>query len=317
MKEYIRSSFLGRVIVKRLITIRQREFEKLGRVYRKSLNEEMAGTIYTDEVDGPFVFSSVVCKESHFRLPLYAYWCNALRKKPRFHRKQWEYVYISQVLHERGKLTKGASGIGFGVGREPLVSLFASRGVKILATDLNLEEAKEKGWVQTSQHSNEAQDLNLLGLCDPTTFKSLVEFMHVDMNDIPKDIGVFDFCWSSCALEHLGSINKGKEFIFNSVRLLKPGGVAVHTTELNLSSPDTTLDNDRSCVIFRRKDIENIADELRKGGYKVEFLDFSPGNEPYDNWIDAPPYQDNPHLKLKLGQIVTTSIGFIVKAPEA
>ena len=47
--------------------------------------------------------------------------------------------------------------------------------------------------------------------------------------------------WSSCSLEHLGSISHGIEFILNSLKCLKQHGVAVHTTEFNLSSNEETL----------------------------------------------------------------------------
>ena len=39
--------------------------------------------------------------------------------------------------------------------------------------------------------------------------------------------GQFDFVWSACAFEHLGSILNGLEFVVNSVKCLKPGGVVL------------------------------------------------------------------------------------------
>ena len=46
------------------------------------------------------------------------------------------------------------------------------------------------------------------------------------MNEVPSDLGPCDFVWSSCALEHLGSPEKGMEFALASARLLAPGGSA-------------------------------------------------------------------------------------------
>lgn len=266
-------------------------------------------------ITAPYVFSSMVCREQHFHLPLYTYWCRLLGEKPRLHRKQWEFVYICQTLYERGYLREGLSAVGFGVGKEPLVSYFASCGVRVLATDLDFTEAKKLGWVATDQHSDNLNDLNKLGLCEAKKFKSLVSFRNVDMNKIPEDIGSFDFCWSSCAFEHLGSIRQGLDFVINSSRLLRPGGVAVHTTEFNITSNSKTLDNNPSFVIFRRRDIELLVDELEAEGYEVEPIDFSAGDDELERYIDRPPYIQEPHLRLELDEYVASSIGIIVRAP--
>jgi glycosyltransferase involved in cell wall biosynthesis/SAM-dependent methyltransferase len=264
----------------------------------------------------PYVFSSGLCREQHFHMPLYTYWCKVLGEKPRFHRKLWEFVFICQTLLERGYLKPGNSAIGFGVGKEPLVSYFASKGVQVLATDLDFSKAEELGWVTTDQHSNNLDALNEGGICDPDEFVRLASFKNVDMNAIPSDIGTYDFCWSSCAFEHLGSIRKGLDFVKNSVRLLKPGGIAVHTTEFNLTSNTNTLDNNPSFVIFRRCDIELLVEELSAEGYEVEPIDFTAGEDELERYIDMPPYLDEPHLRLQLaGEFVSTSIGLIIRAP--
>jgi glycosyltransferase involved in cell wall biosynthesis/SAM-dependent methyltransferase len=268
-------------------------------------------------VTAPYVFSSMLCREQHFHLPLYTYWCRILGEAPRFHRKQWEFVYICQALFERGYLREGLSAVGFGVGKEPLVSYFASCGVKVLATDLDLNKAQELGWVSSDQHSDNLSGLNERALCDSDKFNDLARFQTVDMNHIPKDIGAFDFCWSSCAFEHLGSIRKGLDFVMNSARLLKPGGVAVHTTEYNVTSNSKTLDNNPSFVIFRRCDIELLVDELKFEGFEVDPIDFSSGEDGLERYVDLPPYLDEPHLRLQLaGEYVSTSLGVIIRAPQ-
>ncbi len=264
----------------------------------------------------PCAFSSTLCRAQHFRMPLYTYWCNEFRETPRYHRKQWEFVYICQTLFERGYLVPGKRAVGFGVGREPLVSLFASRGVSVLASDLDIEDAKRLGWVSTNQHSDDQSDLNQLGLCEPNEFNRLVTFKNIDMNKIPVDIGCFDFCWSSCAFEHLGSIRRGLDFVLNSARLLKSGGMAVHTTEFNVSSNDRTLDNNESFVIFRRQDIELLVSELSAENFVVEAIDYFSDTDSLEQYIDMPPYQEKLHLRLQLaGEFTATSIGIIVKRP--
>jgi hypothetical protein len=267
----------------------------------------------SSNIEAPMTFSSTVCREQHFRMPLYRYWCSSIKEQPRLHRKQWEFVYICHALHERGLLKSGSKGLGFGVGKEPLPALFASRGVNIMASDLDLNAAKDLGWVHTSQHSNDLSELNTLGLCDDEIFKSSVQFRNIDMNFVPNDLHDFDFCWSSCAFEHLGSISKGLDFVRASINTLKPGGIAIHTTEFNTSSNIDTLDNNPSFVIFRRRDLENLATSLEKDGHWVEPIDFYSGNDPIEQLIDMPPYIAEPHLRLQLaGKYVSTSIGLII-----
>ncbi len=266
----------------------------------------------------PYVFSSMLCREQHFHMPLYTYWCVQLKEIPRFHRKQWEFVYISHVLYERGFIQDGLAAIGFGVGKEPLVSYLAGHGLNVLATDLDFENAQKLGWVDTNQHSDNLLSLNERNLCPEDTFLKNTKFRNVDMNKIPTNIGTYDICWSSCAFEHLGSIRKGMDFVINSCRLLNPGGIAVHTTEFNLSSNDDTLDHNPSFVIFRKKDIEQLTAELRTEGFIVEIIDFTAGKDELEQYVDLPPYvEDEPHLRLELaGMYVSTSLGIIIRKPK-
>ena len=93
--------------------------------------------------------------------------------------------------------------------------------------------------------------------------------------------------------------------------VLKPGGVAVHTTEFNLSSNDDTLEAGGT-VIYRRRDVEALVDRLRARGHHVEPLDLDPGTGLLDRHVDVPPYLDEPHLRLRLERYTCTSVGLIV-----
>jgi hypothetical protein len=204
-------------------------------------------------------------------------------------------------------------GIGFGVGREPLAALFASRGCQITATDLETDAAKTKGWVGTDQHATQAAILNDRGICPSDLFTDNVAFRFTDMNaiDVLCEHNVYDFCWSACSLEHLGSIDAGLRFITNSVKMLRPGGVAVHTTEFNCLSNSDTL-TDGPTVLFRKRDIEGLLDNLAAQGH-TSTVDFWSGEGDLDHYVDAPPYSADRHLRLQLERFVTTSIGIIIK----
>lgn len=254
---------------------------------------------------------SQACTAGQMREAAFAYWCSRIAEVPRMHRKQWEFCYIAQVLATRGMLAPGRRGLGFGVGQEPLVSLFAAMGSEILATDQAPEDAQASGWVDTAQHAAGKQALNSRRICPPDLFERNVDFRFVDMNAIPQDLGPFDFTWSACAFEHLGSIEAGKQFIAASARLLAPGGVGVHTTEFNCSSNDETLAKG-STVLFRRRDFEDMARQLQSEGYEVE-LNFVTGEDPLDVHVDLPPYQPDNHLKLQIERWVTTSFGIVMR----
>ena len=85
------------------------------------------------------------------------------------------------------------------------------------------EGAEALGWVNSAQHANEKEALRRSTICPDDLFDQLVSFQTCDMNHIPSELTGFDFCWSSCAFEHLGSIEKGLTFVENSIDCLKPG----------------------------------------------------------------------------------------------
>jgi hypothetical protein len=156
-------------------------------------------------------------------------------------------------------LSAGTKGLGFGVGNEPLPAVMANWGCSVLISDQSSDKALEQGWIESRRDSSRISDLNIRGISDPDLFSERVTYRTIDMKQIPSSLmrGEFDFIWSACALEHLGSIQWGIDFVINSLHCLKPGGVAVHTTEFNISSNWDTLDHSHT-VIFRERDIRNM-----------------------------------------------------------
>ncbi|HVG42167.1 MAG TPA: hypothetical protein VM888_11205 [Chitinophagaceae bacterium] len=258
---------------------------------------------------------SELCKAKDLQTEWYSRWCTELKEEHHIHRKQWEYIFILQSLWERGCIGKGKRGLGFAVGTEPLPSLFASYGCEIVATDIHPEKGTELGWTDANQLCFGVESLNTRGLCPQEDFEKLVQYRPVDMNAIPDDLTGFDFTWSSCSFEHLGTIQKGIDFLINQLKTLKPGGWAVHTTEFNISSNDQTLD-DANTVIFRRKDVEQVAAEVMRLGHFMEELDYSLGGLPEDFHVDIFPYKSDVHLRLQINEYVATSIGIIIQKKE-
>jgi 2-polyprenyl-3-methyl-5-hydroxy-6-metoxy-1,4-benzoquinol methylase len=264
--------------------------------------------------------TSMVCTSSHWRSEWLPYWAGQMGLQPALHRKIWEFAFIARALDERAMLASGRSGLGFGCGNEPLASVFAARECSVLATDLPTGDVRAKNWACGQQHADSMKGIWASSLCSREVAARNLDFMPVDMNDIPTQLSSrFDFCWSACALEHLGSIENGLRFIRNSVRCLKPGGVAVHTTELNLDE-GRTLDN-HPTVLFHPSHFERLATELQSEGVRLSPLGRDPQDPFLDSYIDTPPYPDPGsvgatlsmlHLRLMVASFRTTSVGLIL-----
>jgi hypothetical protein len=245
--------------------------------------------------------------------PWFKHWCEAIGEPAVANRKAWEFAYISHVLDALGRLEPGRRGLGFGVGREGLVSAFANRGVQVVATDLASDSREALGWVRSDQHASAADGLLRPEVCDPAKFRELVSWRAVDMREIPDDLRRFDFCWSVCSLEHLGSLAAGMEFIERSVATLAPGGIAVHTTEFNLSSNDDTV-QEGPTVIYRERDLLQLCDRLEAAGHQVAAFDFTRGEGLLDRYVDVPPYAQEPVLRFLYSSYTLTSVAIVIRA---
>jgi hypothetical protein len=263
---------------------------------------------------------SQLCRHDTLDSATFRHWAAALGEPWRPHRKLWELAFICQALEEREMLRPGRRGLGFAVGAEKLPALFADRGCEITATDLPADDERRNPWAQSGQWVGECDALNTAGLCDPAAFRRLVSFRPVDMNHVPADLTGYDFTWSTCSFEHCGSLQLGLDFLERQMECLVPGGVAVHTTEFNLSSNDATL-ADGPCVIYRLRDMEAICGRLAAQGHHVEPLDVDPGSHGLDQFVDHPPYADwhsTPppkvkHLRLNLAGHASTSIALVIR----
>ncbi|HEX5121805.1 MAG TPA: hypothetical protein VFV97_01065 [Rhodanobacteraceae bacterium] len=258
----------------------------------------------------------VACTQRQVESATFRYWAERMRTRPGLlHRKNWEWCFITQALSERGMLRPGRRGVGFAVGNEPLTSLFAGTGCTILATDLDTQQAGERGWVAGGQHAAAAGELNALRLCSPELFAANVQFREVDMRHVPDDVAGYDFLWSSCAMEHLGSLAHGMDFVVDAMKCLRPGGIAVHTTELNVESDSRTIETGHS-VVYRKRDLLALRAALAANGHAVEPFDFDFGDSEADRHVDEPPYGGKPHLKLRIEGFASTSFGLIVRKGE-
>lgn len=300
----------------------------------KVMGSVIARQMYEAGIAGPAVppqpypvlvrLSSRICRQQDLEAPWLHHWCSRLGMYPLYHRKVWEDCFVLQAMWEAGMLARRRRGLGFAVGQEALPAFFAAQGAEVLATDLAPSDARARKWRATGQHVGEASRLHHPRLIDDKTFKEKVSFRPVDMAKIPPDLmkGEFDFLWSVCSFEHLGSIEAGLDFVVKAMACLRPGGLAVHTTEFNLAAEGPTLDH-APTVLYQRRHIEQLAQRLAAEGHEMRPVDFDTGSGVLDRFVDLPPFSgkdrhplvpDTPHLRLAFREHVATSIGLIIRA---
>ncbi|TGB34412.1 hypothetical protein [Burkholderia thailandensis] len=257
--------------------------------------------------------ASSTCTAADLLHPEYRRICASLGLQPRFHRKTWEWAFVVHKFEQAGVLEPGRKGLTFGVGQERLPAYFASRGAAVVATDAPPEIGANAGWTTSAEHSSSLEQLRYPDVVSSDVFDRLVTHQFCDMTAIDPALTGFDFTWSSCCFEHLGTLEAGMQFVIDSVeKTLKAGGVAAHTTELNLSSNTETLSSGPT-VLYRKRDILELIERLRDLGHAVEPFVVAPDSHFLDFYVDMPPYASEPHMKLRLAQYVSTSCGLFIR----
>jgi SAM-dependent methyltransferase len=183
---------------------------------------------------------------------------------------------------------------------DPLVAVLAAQGCDVLATDPDVDRIA-------------GDRLNRRGVCDTDAFTRRVRVRGLDMRAVGGDLRDFDFVWSCGGPERLGTCTAALDAIAQSLRCLRPGGLAVHTTTFNLSSNEQTLESAGLCAL-RRQDVERLVDEASRNGHAVWPLNFNPGAAPADRFVDTPPYRGEPHLRVRHGRFAVTSLGIAMVA---
>jgi hypothetical protein len=234
------------------------------------------------------------------------------------HRKVWEGVYVMRAAEQHGILEPGRRAVGFGVGQEPIPAALAQAGLTVLATDLDVTQEASAAWAGAAQHMSNLRSPSLPDVGPDDVLEGQVSTRYVDMNSVPNDLGRFDLVWSCCALEHLGSPEAGLEFVVRTLDLLEPGGVSVHTTELELTPRTETADYG-NLAIYRKVDLDRLVERVRSLGFEVQPNWYVSLDTPADRWISLPPHNDGDlaHLKLGVGDSVSTSVGLLIRRPAA
>lgn len=291
-------------------------------VERSAIKEMISGSILQPDLsrpslpaDAPFMEFST-CHSADFRHPRFFQMIKLLGGIPHWHRKHWEWAFILHHLLATGALREGARGLGFGVGAEPIPAALANLGAHVVGTDAPVDLQNSAGWSDSNQHAAGLDSLRM-PWCADAVFDKYVSFQPCDMLNIDPALKDFDFTWSSCCFEHLGSLEAGLDFVQQSVEAcLKPGGVAVHTTEYNLSSGERTIEASEWTVIYRHSDLVRFADHMRSRGHEVHPILRGPDAHGLDFHVDVPPYSMKPQLRLQIAEHQCTSVGLVIRRGE-
>ena len=150
-----------------------------------------------------------------------------LEEEPRFHRKQWEFAQIFRTLQVRGYLNAASRGLSMGGGEERLLYAVARRSGHLTVTDLY---GAGSTWdcAQTDD-----PDRSLRAAAPFAIEPSRLTARRMDMRTLEFEDASFDFCYSSCAIEHIGGYDDFLRHLKEVRRVLKDDGIYVLTTEFH------------------------------------------------------------------------------------
>lgn len=205
-------------------------------------------------------------------------WCRVLGEEPRYHRRQWEFVYVMQALEENALLVRGSEGLAVGTSFGPTLEAVTGYGCRVSKIG--------------ELHSNTAS-----------------------ASSSPDEEVGFDFAWDVAALSgglnHLGL----EEKIFSMIRKVRPGGLALITTDFVLDCETAVLNEGADKWIPDQGWLEDFSKTLEEYGHRQK-INLCQGRGPVDQNIDRPPFSSDHHLKLDVGGRVVTSLGMLIRVGE-
>ncbi len=256
---------------------------------------------------------SEVISEARFKEDNFFAWMNLLKEKPTLHNKQFQQYAIMEAANSV-PIYDGTRryAIGFGVGREPIPAALIQLGFDVIATDyLDGEIASQ--WKNTGELADNYEELNLRGIASAKEFAEHLRFRNLDMNILPAEYSnQFDFVWSSCSLGHIGGYQAGLDFIENSLKLLKPGGIALHTTELDASSFKDKYESS-TLNFYKLKDLNEVIGRARAKGFSVSNIELPTKYRGVsEKYVVREPWAEKPHIRIEIygREILSTALIF-------
>ncbi len=221
----------------------------------------------------------------------------------RLHRKEWEFTQGLYGLRKLRRLCPDAVALGLGCGHEPILYYFANRLRKVVATDL-----------YEGDFSGREADPYVLAAPEhfaPFAYRrERLEVRRMDATEIVFPDRSFDIVFSFSSLELFGSRKKQARALSEIRRVLRPGGIALITTEIILNSFGYHGE------YFRRKEL--LEGLIPASGLSLAGGDFCffTSRETFDGLVQVPREIDRlPHLVLRRWKTYFTSCALFLERP--
>ncbi len=154
---------------------------------------------------------------------------HVINQNATFRRKQWECATIFLNLMNYGMLEGDKVGAAFGAGREKLLFRISPLTAKFYATDVY---SMYTVWSTANIDKFSNPEEFVKAKTPPNTDTSNMEVHDMDMRDLSFFAdNSLDFCYSSCAFEHIGDRDDFISHLKEVRRVLKPNGIYSMTTE--------------------------------------------------------------------------------------
>jgi SAM-dependent methyltransferase len=289
--------------------IQGKKAEEIGDKIRRIEEEEAAGFIARLKETSSFhinpndkVKLNKLCyvedwKNSEVREILYE--IHKLHQKGFIHRKDWEWCLGIIALRRFDKLNRNSIAIGIGSGTEPIPFYLANKIQHVYATDLYEKDNKWKRAAPSDFPENSKPYAPFPYREDSLTV------LRMDGTKLEFPSESFDIAFSFSSIEHFGGKNHAGALrcLREIERVLKPGGLAVITTEYIINHKEhpeffnrRTIYSDLIGKLERLKLVEPL--DLRM---TTKTLDTVMGL--YDTVEN-----DHPHILLRVKEILLTSI---------
>ena len=195
------------------------------------------------------------------REPVVGGWMARLRPKGVSGPEHWRKVYTLQALRRYGMLEEGALGVGFERSASGMPAALAALGTRVVAVFPARPGAQPKPAALKRDLADRAP-------CSKAVFDANVSARIASWRRLPPDLANFDYLWSSRANEVLYSVAAAAQFVEDSMRCLRPGGLAIHTFGYDLAPSGRSIPSSKR-VMMQQGDIERIALLLVSRGHEV------------------------------------------------
>jgi hypothetical protein len=198
----------------------------------------------------------------------------------------WSRAFILQALKRYGMLEAGAQGLALGDADGILAAAIMRQGCSVVTA------------TPATEHDLTSFDPNLT----PEDILRVQSSMRsLPLTELPPDLRGFDFLWSISIVDRAPIMNEFSAFIHDSMRVLRPGGLAVHVFGIVTAEGKYEAAGPQP---ISRKAMERLALTLIARNHEIAQLNFG-----YGTGDDAPYFGLSPLSPA----IETAPFGLIVR----